>query len=90
MACSSLTAKNKSLHITESSQQLADPFGKIRDLVISLFTAIERGCRPGCHRSHEVMMLIDSFLAMDAHRSQISRKTRGDATSFEIYLTTMD
>ncbi|KAF6229925.1 hypothetical protein HO133_004262 [Letharia lupina] len=85
-----LLHSQKPIHITESSQQLAEHFRKIQDLVRSLFTAIERGCSPGCHRSHEVMMLVDSFLALDAQRSQDARNTQADGTSFEVYFATMD
>ena len=85
-----LLHSHKTIHITESSQQLASHFREIQDLVKSLFSAIEIGCRPGCHRSHEAMILMDNFLALDAQRSQGPRSTRADVTSFEMYFATMD
>ena len=78
------------MHITESSQQLADHFRTIQDLVRSLFTAIERGCHPGCHRLHEAMISLDNFLALDAQRSQGLGNEQTEVTSFEIYISTID
>lgn len=80
----------KEMHITESSRQLADRSRINLDLVRSLFTAIERGCRPGCHKSHEAMILLDNILALDAWRSQGSSNKQADGAAFEIYFATTD